>query len=267
MDMLRRNFWRNIINGFVITVVVLTMVAQIRAQDVIVTSAPQPPIAKSQQPVATPRPLNAITESDGSGRERTPPLTDRERMLLERIEQLERRLIEVESRVGLTSSADKKAAESILPPAEQSPTPSTSSPQPKSAAVPGTVASQSQPIPAGTPPARQQNPEPWDKGGVKIIPYGILVAGAAYNTYGLVPGSIAFFAVPRLPVTGRQFSVSAGNTFVGFDIIGPKIGDWAINGKFDFNLRGPTPVTDDNVFAPYFANVFIEGETEHNRLL
>ena len=118
MDKLRRHLWKNIIIGFVITVVVLAMRAQIMTQEVIVTPVSQPHTPKSQRPVATPQKLNAVIDTDGSGGERTPPLTDRERMLLERIEQLERRLIEVESRVGLTSSADKKPSESLLPPTE-----------------------------------------------------------------------------------------------------------------------------------------------------
>jgi hypothetical protein len=125
--------------------------------------------------------------------------------------------------------------------------------------MPGTEPPASPPA-AGTPQEAQTN-------GVSIRPYGILVANAAYNTWALVPGNIAFYGAPRLDLTGRQFSVSAGNTFVGMDIIGPKIGNWDLNGKFDFNLRGPTPVTEDNVFLPYFANVYIEAKTGPHRVL
>ena len=104
--------------------------------------------------------------------------------------------------------------------------------------------------------------------GVRFRPYGFLVASAAYNTRAVMPGSIAFFAVPRIPsVTTSQFSVSAGNTLLGADMTFPKLGDWAINGKFDFNLRGPTPVTEDNVFAPYFANVYLEARNGGHRII
>jgi hypothetical protein len=104
--------------------------------------------------------------------------------------------------------------------------------------------------------------------GVTIRPYGFLVGNATYNTHALVPGNIGFFSVPEVSsITARQFSVSAGNTFVGADLIFPDIGSWALAGKFDFNLRGSTPVTEDNVFAPYFANVYLEARTSPHRIL
>src|SRR5262245_10909260 len=116
--------------------------------------------------------------------------------------------------------------------------------------------------------AREQSAEPSDDGGMKIVPHAVLVGSAAYNTRALVPGSIAFYGVPRIPsLSTRQFSISAGNTLVGTDIIAPKIGDWNVTGKFYFNLRGPSPLTDDNVFAPFFANVYIEARKDRHRIL
>ena len=171
----------------------------------------------------------------------TTPLTERERVLLERIAQLERRLTEVEARVRLAVSPDPHGAEAAAP-------------------APGETAE--------TSPARDQSVETSEKSGVKLVPHAVLVGSAAYDTYGLIPGSIAFYGVPRLPgITGREFSISAGNTFVGTDIIGPDIGGWSIRGKFDFNLRGPKPLTDNNVFAPFFANVYIEARKGRHRIL
>src|SRR5262245_34049383 len=165
---------------------------------------------------------------------------ERERLLLERIEQLERRLAEIEARVGLAVSSHQNGLE----------------------AAP--ILAQA----AAASADREQTLATAEIGGVKLVPHAVLVGSAAYNTYGLIPGSIAFYGVPRVPgITGRQFSISAGKTFVATDIIGPKIGGWSIGGKFDFNLRGPTPLTDDNVFAPFFANVYIEARKGHHRIL
>src|SRR5262245_29193530 len=123
----------------------------------------------------------------------TTPLTERERLLLERIEQLERRLSEVEARVALTAASNGNGAAAVRAPA---------------------------PIAAAS-PARDQDVETSEQRGVKLVPHAVLVGSATYNTYGLIPGSIAFYGVPRLPgITGRQFSISAGNTFVGTDIVG-----------------------------------------------
>src|SRR5262245_59069418 len=87
----------------------------------------------------------------------TTPLTERERLLLARIEQLERRLTEVEARVGSSVSPDPNAAE------------------------------------AAASPAPDQAVETSEKGGVKLVPHAVLVGSAAYDTYGLIPGSIAFY--------------------------------------------------------------------------
>jgi hypothetical protein len=187
--------------------------AEMKAQQLSVTPTPQPSTAKSQRSVIIPPQRFSITVGGGIGRERTPPLTERERMLLERIEQLERRLIEVESRVGLTASAGRGTAEAVAPATQPS---LTSAPQPEAATAVGTVTSESQPASASTAPARQQDQEAWDKGGVKILPYGFLVASAAYNTYAMIPGSIGFFGVP---ITGAL--VTAVQTFqVSDEVLG-----------------------------------------------
>src|SRR5262245_11132682 len=81
----------------------------------------------------------------------TPPLTERERLLLERIEQLERRLSEVEARVRLTVSPDPHGGEAA-------------------AIAPSETAAAS--------PARDQRVEASDKGGVKHVPHAVLVGSA-----------------------------------------------------------------------------------------
>jgi hypothetical protein len=244
------------------------------AQEAASTSA-APAGARSQASGAMPPKLVAGSDAEARDAERKPAssmsererwlvermeqierrFNERERLLLERNRQLEHRIAELELRVGAKPAGFEKdggasAAPNRVADAEPLDPPATA----------GSLAAQSRP------PA--QDRKELDMGVVSLRPYGFLVANAAYNTYALVPGNIAFFVGPKVPgITGRQFSVSAGNTFVGFDITGPKIGDWAINGKFDFNLRGPTPVTEDNVFAPYFANVYIEAKTGRHRFL
>src|SRR6185369_7750313 len=76
----------------------------------------------------------------------------------------------------------------------------------------------------------------WDKDGVKIIPFGILIANLNYNTSSLDPGSIVGFANPDIPTNNPEFDISPGNTFLGVDFKWPKIGEWEINGKVDFDL-------------------------------
>src|SRR5262245_44894293 len=222
--MRRRKRWlpADIVTGFALTVSMLAMA----------------PTARAQQVTPTPALPGLVTDDRTSGGGPIPLLTDRERLLLDRVEQLERRLADVEARMGLTFSPrqDDGAAPAL-----------------------GQAAAAS--------PAREQEADA-SPDGVKLVPHAVLVASAAYNTYGLIPGSIAFYGVPRVPgITGRQFSISAGNTLVGTDILLPKIGGWDIGGKFYFNLRGPTPLTDDNVFAPFFANVYIEARKGRHRIL
>src|SRR5262245_7034718 len=119
-------------NGFVVTVLLLAMGTAADAQQV---TAPLVPLAAVDSPS---------------------PSTERERLLLERIEQLERRLTEVEARVHLTDSPDRNGAEA--------------------ATAPGSSAAAA----AG----EQEIVAP--QGGVKLVPHAVLVGSAAYNTYGLI---------------------------------------------------------------------------------
>src|SRR5262249_12108629 len=100
------------------------------------------------------------------------------------------------------------------------------------------------------------------------IPFGALVANVNYNTSALNPGSIGFWALPNpVGIATNQFNVSPGNTYLGVDIIWPKIGDWEINGKVDFNLRGADPLTAGNVFQPQFFHVYVEAKKERYSIL
>jgi hypothetical protein len=191
----------------------------------------------AQQPAPTVSPITASERSAPSD------VSERERILLERIEQLERRLSELEARLDATAMTVGKAA-----------------------APTAGVAPQQPPAQRTWARALPKNAA-WDKNGVKIIPYGVLVANVNYNSSALVPGSIAGFALFDLPRKTDQFNISPGNTYLGVDIKWPKIGDWEINGKVDFNLRGPTPLKVDNVFAPLFVNIYGEARTERYRLL
>ncbi|GEM_PF-410614 len=204
--------------------------------------------AYTQQPtpIATPAPApDSGARIRGVAYERPAPsdVSERERILLERIERLERRLSELESRLTLPSLTNTIAVPlaNIAVSAPQS----TQTNQPS------------------TPPPYAA----WDKGGVKIIPYGILIANLNYNSSALTPGSFAGFAFPDAPDGTAQFNISPGNTYLGVDIKWPKIGEWEINGKVDFDLRGPTPLKINNVFAPLFINVYGEARTERYRIL
>src|SRR5262249_23756817 len=154
-------------------------------------------------------------------------VSERERILLERIERLERRLNEVETSLKATAANAGKAAETTAQPLQLT----NAAPQQNPAQPTATTASQQQPaqtIKAQTTRATQKAPAPyaaWDKDGVKIIPLGILIANVNYNSAGLDPGSIVGFALPEIPTTAPQFNISPGNTYLGVDIKWPKIGD------------------------------------------
>jgi hypothetical protein len=222
----------------------------------------------------------------------SPAVTERERILLERIERLERRLNELESRLdAATANARNASTPAPSPQPASAERLNAAAPPPSAGVAPAVIpapnavlttdaaASQQNPTRTKPPlaPPRQPtrtNPPPapppyaaWEKNGVKIIPYGILIANVNYNTSSLQPGSFGGFALPDIPLNSAQFNISPGNTYLGVDIKWPKIGEWEINGKVDFDLRGPTPLRVNNVFAPLFINVYGEAKTERYRLL
>lgn len=186
---------------------------------------------------------------------------ERERILLERIERLERRLNELESRFDITATTEGRACMPIPPP----PQPGVAAPPDVAAPKAATASQQRQ---AQTTKAHAPPPlAAWDKDGVKIIPYGILVANVNYNTSSLTPGSFGVFALPKLLPDQDQFHISPGNTFLGVDVKWPKIGKWEINGKVDIDLRGVAPLIADNIFQPQFLNIYGEARTERYRIL
>jgi hypothetical protein len=209
--------------------------------------AQQPAPAAPQTPLVD---IGARISNIASNRPASPDVCERERILLERIERLERRLGELESRF------DANAA-TLSPPSLTN----TNTVPPANIAVSAPQSTQTNSPPAPPPYAA------WDKGGVKIIPYGILIANLNYNSSALAPGSFAGFAFPNTPDGAAQFNISPGNTYLGVDIKGPKIGEWEINGKVDFDLRGPTPLRVNNIFAPLFINLYGEARTERYRIL
>lgn len=196
-------------------------------------------------------------------------VSERERILLERIERLERRLNELESRFGSALTTTRSIATTAPPAGRTIAAPSNVAPQQNPARPSAATALQQRPIQTtrATPPALSPSAA-WDKGGVKIIPYGILIANINYNSSALDTGSIAGFAFPGIPANPAQFNISPGNTYLGVDIKWPKIGKWEINGKVDFDLRGPTPVRGtNNIFAPLFINLYGEARTERYRIM
>jgi hypothetical protein len=230
--------------------------------------------ASAQQPATVVPPTPAADSRHGIcegaiGRVGSSGVSERERILLERIERLERRLAEVETRLNATAADVGKAAAPTAQPLQLT----NVAPRQNPALSTAATASQQQPAQtaqAQTTRAPRTPPGPyaaWDKDGVKIIPYGILITNVNYNTSPLVPGSFGGFALPDLPINNPQFNISPGNTYLGVDIKWPKIGDWEINGKVDFDLRGPTPLRVNNIFAPLFINIYGEAKTERYRIL
>jgi hypothetical protein len=225
--------------------------------------------AQHPAPTATPTPspdVLAKTRSATSERTTSSDVSERERILLERIEKLERRLNELESRLDARGTVDAKPpqlAGASLPNVSAPSLPSLTNTN----AVPLTNIAVSPPQSAQ--PAQQPPPPPaaWDKDGVKIIPFGILIANVNYNSSALVPGSWSAFAAPDLLPDQDQFNVSPGNTYLGLDIKWPKIGAWEISGKADFNLRGAKPLTANNFFQPQFVHLYGEAKTERYRIL
>jgi hypothetical protein len=234
--------------------------------------------AQQPTPVAVPTTAADLRGGiNGGASERAASCSASERILLERIERLERRLNEVETRIAPTatrnastptasSSQLERLAGATPPDAVAAPQLPDAPPKPNAALPVAATASQRQPAKAIKPPAPPRY-DAWDKDGVKIIPHGILIANVNYNSSALVPGSFASFALPNTTVNTSQFNISPGNTFLGVDIKWPKIGQWEINGKVDFDLRGPTPLRVNNVFAPLFVNVYGEARTERYRIL
>jgi hypothetical protein len=229
-------------------------------------SAQQPAPVEPSTPAADSRP--GMCEG-ANGRVGWSGVSERERILLERIERLERRLNEVETRLNATAADGGKAAAPTAQPLQLT----NVAPRQSPAQPTATTASQqqsAQTVQTQTTRAPRTPLPPyaaWDKDGVKIIPYGILITNVNYNSSALVPGSFGGFALPDIQTTNPQFNISPGNTYLGVDIKWPKIGDWEINGKVDFDLRGPTPLRVNNIFAPLFINIYGEAKTERYRLL
>src|SRR5262245_10262749 len=175
---------------------------------IVAASAQQPAPVESSKPASDLRPVN----SDGAnGQSGSSGMSERERILLERIERLERRLNEVETRINATAADGGKAAPPKAQPLQltnvaprqypaqptsttapqQLPTQSTQarSTQAQSTQAQSTQAqsTQAQKTRATRTPAAK-SPAPyaaWEKDGVKIIPFGIVIANINYNSSAL----------------------------------------------------------------------------------
>jgi len=97
--------------------------------------------------------------------------------------------------------------------------------------------------------------------------FAIVNANANFNAKTLLPGSIVYFAAPDTAQNTGQFNISAANTFFGAELKFPKIGVYEVNAKIDLDLRGTAPLTNQNVFAPLFGDVYIEFKSEDFRFL
>jgi len=132
------------------------------------------------------------------------------------------------------------------------------------------IAQTLEPGTAGAPPApstppAEQTPQPAQESWFQ--PFAIVVANATFNAKTLVPGSVAYFAAPDADLNTGQFNVSGANTFFGADLKGPKVGNYQVNAKIDLNLRGSTPISNQNLFEPLFGDVYLEFKSEDFRFL
>lgn len=186
-----------------------------------------------------------LSNAGGADRAYFPKLSEEEeRAMIERLRQMENLLVELELLLGDSLKAREEAVKRATPPSASA-------------------------VPASASP--EESGGAWDKGGVKIIPYGIVVANVTYNSSILVPGSVAFFALPEVQLSEQRLSreqliFSPGNTYLGLDVKG-KTGIWEINGKVDFDLRGTVPVAATNIFELFFANIYLEARNDHHRFL
>jgi hypothetical protein len=105
----------------------------------------------------------------------------------------------------------------------------------------------------------------WQKGPVRIVPFGVGIFNVNYDTRSLFPGSFALYAQPNNAFNRNQFEMSPQNSFLGVDITGPPIGEAKTSGRIDFDFRGPSPV--QNNATPYFLDIYGEIKTERWRFL
>lgn len=238
--------------------VTLAPPGEILAQEPATSQSQKGATADSRQPPAAAQVQGVVAKASERERPPAPESGDRERHLLDRIEQLEQRLKQMETLVNPTAPFEKKAIDPVAP---QPTTPAaTASPEP--GAKPGLPERD----PAVQTPGHLLN-EAWDKAGVKIVPFGVFVVNANFNSSTLVPGSFGLFALPDLAINQEQTNISPGNTYLGVDIKGGRVGQWEINGKVDFDLRGTTPTFANNVFQPQFINIYGEAKTDRYRIL
>jgi hypothetical protein len=100
-----------------------------------------------------------------------------------------------------------------------------------------------------------------------FFPFAIINANANFNAKTLVPGSIAYFAAPDLALNTGQFNISAGNSVFGADMKFPKVSDFEVNAKVDLDLRGTSPIENQNVYSPLFGDVYLEFRNQDWRVL
>jgi hypothetical protein len=101
-------------------------------------------------------------------------------------------------------------------------------------------------------------------GQLHLEPRGIFVVNVSYNSGTLYPGTFALFATPPL-LSRSQFFISPQNTVVGFKLAGLTLGNAAISGAMDVNLRSSTIATA-NTIGPQFYDVHIQLEAGRFRL-
>jgi hypothetical protein len=102
-------------------------------------------------------------------------------------------------------------------------------------------------------------------GELRLQPRGIFVVNVAYNSGTLASGSTGFYALPPL-ISRPQFFVSPQNTVLGFKLSGLSLGDAAISGALDVNLRSSSPLATTSTISPQFYDVHIQLDTGHFRV-
>jgi hypothetical protein len=120
------------------------------------------------------------------------------------------------------------------------------------------------PPPAAAAAKAEQTPPAQDHW---FFPFLIVNANANFNAKTLLPGSVAYFAGPDIPQNTGQFNISAGNSVFGAEMKFAKVGEFDVNAKVDFDLRGTNPIQNQNVFQPLFGDIYLEFKNSDWRML
>ncbi len=95
----------------------------------------------------------------------------------------------------------------------------------------------------------------WNKGGWRIVPFGMLRGEAIYAGQATTADAVIFFVNPtQQGVNDDSFTVHGKTSMLNFDITGPPIGSFQTGGMIVMNFLGPQPLRNTsgpNLLAAY----------------